>query len=142
LIVSITQLPKVFWVYVSLTAALAGLEALEGSHIVLKGVVLTTFLAVQMARRRNWAWTILMLLNTVPLLAVFVSLFTSTVGSENGHVVSVHHFSGINSHSVPLLVLFAGLEWCLCSRSMRRYIDSRYAPTPPRPRILPQFPRS
>jgi hypothetical protein len=68
------------------------------------GVVLTALLTVQMARRRNWAWTILMPLNTVQLLAVAVSLFASTTDSESGHVVSVHHFSGVNIHSVPLFL--------------------------------------
>jgi hypothetical protein len=142
LVVSIAQLPKAFWVYLSLTAALAGLATLEGSHVVLKGVVLTALLTLQMARRRNWAWTILMLLNTVPLLAVVVSLFAGTAGSESGHVVRLHHFSGINIHSVLLFLLLAALEWCLWSRSMRGYIDSRYAPRPPRPQILPQLRRS
>lgn len=136
---SVTQLPKAFWVYLSLTAALAGLAALEGSHIVLKGVVVTALLTVQMARRRNWAWTILMLLNTVPLLAAAVSLFGSTTYGESAHVARVHLFSGINTHSVPLFLVLAALEWCLWSRSIRRYIDSRYAPRPPRPQTLPRL---
>lgn len=140
--VSITELPRAFWAYVSLTAALAGLAALEGSHIVLRGVVLVTFLTVQMARRRRWAWAILMLLNTVPLLAAAVSLFSSTTSSANGHVVSVHHFSGINVNGVSLFLLMAGLEWSLWARSMRGYLDSRYSPRPPRAQILPRLRRS
>jgi len=83
-----------------------------------------------------------MLLNTVPLLAVAASLFASTVDSENGHVVSVHHFSGFNARSVYLFLLLAGLEWCLWSPSMRGYIDSGYAQRPPRPRIVPRLRRS
>ena len=137
-----TELPKAFWAYVSLTAALVGLAALEGSHIVLKGVVLVTFLTVQMARRRRWAWVVLMLLNTVPLLAIGVGLFSTTTGSKNGHVVSVQHFSGMNVRGVALFLLMAGLEWCLWSGSMRGYIDSRYTPRPPRAQILPRLRRS
>jgi hypothetical protein len=139
--VSITQLPKAFWVYVLLAAALAGLATLEGS-LLLRGVVLTTFLTVQMARRRNWAWAILMLLNTVPLLAVAASLFASTEDRANGRVVSVHHFTGINIHSISLFLLLVGLEWCLWSRSMRGYIDSRYPPRAPRPSVLPRLRQS
>lgn len=130
------------WSYVALTAAVAGVAALEGSHVMLRGVALETFLVVQMARRRNWAWAILMLLDTVPLLAVGVSLFSSTVASANGHVVSVHRFSGFNIHSVALFLLLAASEWCLWSRSMRRHIDSRHPPRPPRPSILPRVGRT
>lgn len=136
------RLPKAFWSYVLLTGALGGLAALEGSHVVISGAVLETFLIVQMARRRNWAWAILMLLNTVPLLAVAISLFSSTTTSANGHLVSVERFSGFNIRSIALFLLVAGAEWCLWSRSLRRHIDSRHPPRQPRPSIRPRMGRS
>ena len=128
--------------YVGLTAAFLGLALTDGSQIAAWGVVLWAVLIVQLARRRSWAWVILMLVNLLVLLASLALVFSSTTGSANGHVVSVQHFSGINPRNLAVTLILAGLEWCLWSRSMRRYVDGRYPPEQPRPRILPRLRRS
>jgi len=130
------------WVYVGLLATLCGLMALEGSHIRTGGVLLMALLTVQMARRRSWAWAVSMLLNAVPLLGVTAAIFSTTTESADGHVVSVHHLTALNPRSISLFLILAGLQWCLWSRSMRSFIDSRHPPRQPRPRILPRFGRA
>ena len=114
-----------FWVYllfVLLTGVQLGLFVLAGvlSHFSTRGSEFLLVLLVALAFRSRIAWSLLVLLNGIPLLAL---LMVPMGGSSNG---SGHVLWG---HLSLMLVTGVALEATLLSPAMRRFVgrpDARH----------------
>jgi hypothetical protein len=124
--VLITRLPRAFWTYIVFTLALLIYAVLDGTHLMIGGLLLIAFLSLRLAKRGHWAWAILVMVNALPTLGTLAMLFarSDSIGYSNGRVIQHSSRWAITPDTVLLAVIFVGIEASLLSRSMRRYVDS------------------
>lgn len=105
------------------TALQPALFVLVGAtdHLSKPGIVVEGLLLVGLLWRSRVAWTLLVILNGIPLLALPLTVFGSTGGG--GHVMW--------GHVAIAFVTGVALELTLLSRAMRRHVGYGAAPRRP-----------
>ncbi len=112
--------PWAYLLFVLLTGAQLGLFVLAGvlSHVSIHGSEFMLVLIVALAFRSRIAWTLLVLLNAIPLLAVMMAPLGSS-SSSSGRVLW--------GHLALMLITGIALEATLLSPAMRRFVGRRDA---------------
>jgi hypothetical protein len=113
--------PWAYLLFVLLTGAQLGLFVLAGvlSHVSTHGSEFMLVLIVALAFRSRIAWTLLVLLNAIPLLAVLMAPLGSSSSTGSGHVLW--------GHLALMLITGIALEATLLSPAMRRFVGRRDA---------------